>query len=73
MDFDPKMYAGLLQRAKFLYECQRDGVIPYAEAIVEAEKGDYWFKKGNYCTHCVYSSFCFENKEEIKSGGDDND
>ncbi|KKN40891.1 hypothetical protein LCGC14_0729130, partial [marine sediment metagenome] len=44
-----------------------DGIIPYAEAMIEAEENnDYWFKKEKQCeTVCSYLPFCLQNKEEI--------
>lgn len=65
-EFHKEMYDGILDRAVRLTEYKKAGIIPYAEAMIEAEKGDYWFKKEKQCeTICSYLTYCLQNKEEI--------
>lgn len=64
--YDEDIYNGLLDRAVRLVEYKERGVIPYAEALVEAKNGDYWFKKEDQCTNCDFLGFCIDNEEEIQ-------
>ncbi len=66
-EYNEDMYFGLLDRAVRLTEYKNAGIIPYAEAMIEAEENnDYWFKKEKQCeTVCSYLPFCLQNKEEI--------
>lgn len=82
-EFDPDFYQRLIERGYDLYSYKTAGTTPPAEAMLEKERGDYWFSKKflneegeldkDQCDSCDYLHECLDNKEQILAEDDEGD